>query len=350
MKKIILSLSLLLIGSIGYSQIIPSVDIGQLKEYIMKTYKIDSQKADNYRQILQSLQKENEQIKNKKISSTQFKIEQKKLYKKYGIIISQTFYKGKYTKWSSCTQELERYHVLSESKFIPYEKMRALYKAETEWVKGRDNMLTKTSEEWKKHESSGTMFSELNDKIRQILGTEDGNWYIAYKRLTFRTLDNMDKYGASYNDAFAIAKIEESYKKKRINILNSDKKNVEKEIDIMAIDDEMTKMITSSTPSVSTRWKKVNNSRLDHILKTKYGLTHPQIADFKIAYNKYAIEEYKIFSQKRLSDADKYNQLSQLSENFCKTVNPLFKEDYFIKWCGWWKYDFERKMKRKGLK
>lgn len=350
MKKIILSLSLLLIGSIGYSQIIPSVDVGQRKEYVMKTYKIDSQKADKYEQILLSLQKENELLKNKKISSTQFKIAQKKLYKKYGIIISQTFYKGKYTKWSSCTQELERYQVLSESKFIPYEKMRALYKAETEWVKGRDNMLAESSKEWKKHESSDTMLSELNDKIRQILGTEDGNWYIAYKRLTFRTLDNMDKYEASYKDAFAIAKIEESYKKKRIDIINSDKKNAEKEIDIMAIDDEMTKKVTASVPTVSTRWKKVNNSVLDHILKTKYGLTQPQIVDFKIAYNKYAIEEYKIFSQKRLSDTDKYNQLSQLSENFCQTVNPLFKTDNFLKWCSWWKYDFERKMKRKGLK
>lgn len=48
--------------------------------------------------------------------------------------------------------------------------------------------------------------------------------------------------------------------------------------------------------------------------------------------------------------AIKYDQLSQLGETFCKTVNPLFKVDNYKKWYGWWKYDFERKMKRKGLK
>ena len=47
----------------------------------MRTYKINSQKADEYEQILFSLQKENDQLKNRKISSTQFKAEQKKLYK-----------------------------------------------------------------------------------------------------------------------------------------------------------------------------------------------------------------------------------------------------------------------------
>ena len=53
---------------------------------------------------------------------------EKKIYKKYGEIISQAFSKGKYRPWSSCTQELERYHVLSETKFIPIEKMRSLFK------------------------------------------------------------------------------------------------------------------------------------------------------------------------------------------------------------------------------
>lgn len=82
MKKITLFLSLLLIGSVGFSQIIPGVNIGKRKEYMMRTYKINSQKADEYEQILFSLQKENDQLKNRKISSTQFKAEQKKLYKK----------------------------------------------------------------------------------------------------------------------------------------------------------------------------------------------------------------------------------------------------------------------------
>lgn len=122
MKKIILSLTLLLVGSISYSQSFSNVDVGKHKEYMMKTYKLDSKKADVYEQILSSLKQENEQLKNRRISSDRFKDEQKKIYKKYGEIISQAFSKGKYRPWSSCTQELERYHVLSETKFIPIEK------------------------------------------------------------------------------------------------------------------------------------------------------------------------------------------------------------------------------------
>lgn len=343
-------MSLLLIGSVGYSQVISDVDIGKRKEYIMKTYKVDSKKADKYEQTLSSLQRENELLKSRKISSTQFKSEQKKLYKRYGTIISQDFSGGKYKKWSSCTQELERYQILSDNKFIPYDKMRALYKAETKWVEERDKMLKKSDEEWQKYERSDVMLAELNNEIRQILGIENGNWYIAYKRLTFSALDNMDKYGASYKDALAIAKIEETYKQKRIKIRNNRKKNAEREVNLMVTDDEMEKKIIAAVPSVATRWKKVNHATLDHILKTKYGLNQVQIAEFKVAYNKYTIEEYKVFNQKKLPDADKYSQLSQLCENFCKTVSPLFQADNYAKWSGWWRYDFERKMKRKGLK
>ena len=160
----------------------------------------------------------------------------------------------------------------------------------------------------------------------------------------------MDKYGVTYKDAFTIAKIEDTYKQKRANILNSNKKNAEREVELMAIDDEMAKKIAKTVPSVSVKWKKVNNAALDHTLKSRYGLNQEQINKFKTAYNKYAIEEYKILNQKKLSDSDKYDQLSQLGETFCKTVNPLFKVDNYKKWDGWWKYDFERKMKRKGLK
>lgn len=40
----------------------------------------------------------------------------------------------------------------------------------------------------------------------------------------------------------------------------------------------------------------------------------------------------------------------KLSEEFCKTVTSLFSAANYTKWSGWWKYNFERKMKRKGLK
>lgn len=318
----------------------------------MKTYKINRLKVDKYEQdVLPALERENEQLKNKKISSAKFKEEQKKLYKKYGVIVSNVFSKGRYKTWSSCTQELERYHVLSETKLVSIEKMRALHKVESQWEKERDQMWTGAGEESKKYQNAEDMLTNLNKQIRAILGIEDGNWYISYKRMTFSALDNMDKYGVSYNDAFIIAKIEETHKQKRINILNNRrKKNAEKEVEFVTLDDKMAKEITAAVPSASMRWKKVNSARLDHNMKTKYGLTQAQITQFKTAYNKYAIEEYKIISQKKLSDSDKYNQLSQLNDDFCKTVNPLFRAANYKKWHGWWKYDFERKMKRKGLK
>ncbi len=90
------------------------------------------------------------------------------------------------------------------------------------------------------------------------------------KRLFFRALDNMDKYGVTYKDAFTIAKIEDTYKQKRANILNSNKKNAEREVELMAIDDEMAKKkIAKTVPSVSVKWKKVNNAALDHTFEIK---------------------------------------------------------------------------------
>ena len=161
MKKIILSLTLLLVGSISYSQSFSNVDVGKHKEYMMKTYKLDSKKADVYEQILSSLKQENEQLKNRRISSDRFKDEQKKIYKKYGEIISQAFSKGKYRPWSSCTQELERYHVLSETKFIPIEKMRSLYKVEHEWKKTRDQLWKGMSDELEKLKKIEELLAEI---------------------------------------------------------------------------------------------------------------------------------------------------------------------------------------------
>lgn len=75
MKKIILSLTLLLVGGISYSQSFSNVDVGKRKEYMMKTYKLDSKKADAYEQILSSLNQENEQLKDRRVSSDRFKDE-----------------------------------------------------------------------------------------------------------------------------------------------------------------------------------------------------------------------------------------------------------------------------------
>lgn len=61
----------------------------------MKNYNVDSKKADRYEDILHSLQQEKEQLRNTKISSIQFKADQRKLYKKYGTLLIKHFMMGK---------------------------------------------------------------------------------------------------------------------------------------------------------------------------------------------------------------------------------------------------------------
>lgn len=350
--KIIFSLALLLLGgSIAYSQSISSIDVGKRTEYMMKMYKIHRLKAEKYeKQILPALECENEQLKNQQINSSKFKEEQKKIYKKYGDMVSQVFSKGRYKTWSSCTQELERYHVLSETKFIPLEKMRALYKAESVWEKERDKMLTETIDEQRKIENVKSMLSNLNEQIRKILGMESGNWYIAYKEMTFRALDNMDKYGATYNEGYRIAEIEADYSKQRQEVWRERLKNRNEKL--QEIEDNKLNAIKKDLPvQVAEKWKAVNNSYLEYILTKRYGLNKTQIGQFKDAYNAYAIEEYKIINeQKRLSASEKTERLKKNNEEFCEKVRPYFKGNSYKKWKGKRMYDFKQRIEQKNKK
>ena len=92
--------------------------------------------------------------------------------------------------------------MFSESKFIPYEQMRALFDTEKVWLNKRERMSKESTDESKKYENNEVLLTELNKNIKQILGEENGSWYIAYKRTVNRALGNMDKYGASYNESF----------------------------------------------------------------------------------------------------------------------------------------------------
>ena len=84
MRKIIFSLALLLTGGIGYAQTrnVQNTDVGKHKEYVMKTYGVDAEKADAYEEILTSLNQENDGLKSRKMTSQQFRAEQSKLYKR----------------------------------------------------------------------------------------------------------------------------------------------------------------------------------------------------------------------------------------------------------------------------
>lgn len=96
MRRTLLSLSLLLIGSIGYSQVdIPDVDISKRKEYVMKNYNVDSKKADRYEDILHSLQQEKEQLRNTKSVLSSLRLIKESFIKSMGLLLIKHFMMGK---------------------------------------------------------------------------------------------------------------------------------------------------------------------------------------------------------------------------------------------------------------
>lgn len=341
--------ALFLIVNLAYSQSISDIDVGKRKEYMMKTYKIHHIKAEKYlEEILPSLERENEQLKHQRISSDKFKEAQKNLYRKYGKTVSQVFSKGRYKTWSFCIQELERYHVLSETKFIPLEKMYALYRIERAWEKDRDQMLSGDGDEQKKIEDTANMLMELNKQIRQMLGMEIGNWYINYKELMLRALDNMDKYGATYNEGYRIAQIENDCSQQRKKIWEERLKNRSERLQM--IEDQKLNEIMKALPmQIAKRWKALNNTYIEYMLTKRYGLNKTQINLFKTYYNTYAIEEYKIINdQKKLSASEKNRKLSEANDRFCEKVRPLFKDNLYKKWKGKRMYDFKKMIEKKN--
>lgn len=62
--------------------------------------------------------------------------------------------------------------MFSESKFIPYEQMRALFDTEKVWLNKRERMSKESTDESKKYENNEALLTELNKNIKQILGEE----------------------------------------------------------------------------------------------------------------------------------------------------------------------------------
>lgn len=350
MKKFIFMLAVMLFTLNGFSQDGKNVTQKQRKEYMMKTFKIHSKKAIAYEKIRLELINENEKLKEQKLSSSQFRNKQKKLYKKYGDKISQIFSKGRFRSWSIFTQELEIYHMLCDEKLVSRPQMKALQKLESETETQRLTLWNKNIEESEKFNQKDQMIENYRKKIYEILGKETGEWFINYKQMYFFSLYNMDKYKTCFKDAYTIAEIEKEFRGKRTSILKSKMKNAQKEEEFIRLEEEKTNKILASIPGdVANRWKKINSKTLDYVMINKYGLQQNQLTKFKNAYNGYAISSYKILSNKKLPDSDKYTQLKKLSEQFVKKVSPLFSEANLKKWKGWWEYDFQRRMKRKGF-
>lgn len=207
-----------------------------------------------------------------------------------------------------------------------------------------------TDEESVKYEKENEMNRKHKERIVQLLGEEDADWYFTYRALETRTFINMDRYGISYKDAMDIAGFEEEHKRMREKAYRSGKPYGEIEIDLLNLEEKLEQNVTKTLPNIQTRWNAINHAKLDYDMKSRFGLNSVQIKEFKTAYGKYAIEEYRIMGQAGISGSEKYSRLSRLSEEFCKKVEPLFQPDNYKKWFGWWDYKFQLKMKGKGLK
>lgn len=178
MKKFIFMLAVMLFTLNGFSQDGKNVTQKQRKEYMMKTFKIHSKKAIAYEKIRLELINENEKLKEQKLSSSQFRNKQKKLYKKYGDKISQIFSKGRFRSWSIFTQELEIYHMLCDEKLVSRPQMKALQKLESETETQRLTLWNKNIEESEKFNQKDQMIENYRKKIYEILGKETGEWFI----------------------------------------------------------------------------------------------------------------------------------------------------------------------------
>lgn len=79
------------------------------------------------------------------------------------------------------------------------------------------------------------------------------------------------------------------------------------------------------------------------------GLSADQIAKYKNTFNKYIIEEFLVIYKQNLSHAEMLAKLKEADVKFCEEVKALFSAESYQKWQGRRRYDFERRMKLKGI-
>ena len=151
-------------------------------------------------------------------------------------------------------------------------------------------------------------------------------------------------------DVQSHVRIDNAYKGKRKAVYEEEIKFAQKEEKLFALDDQKAEEVRQAvSQEVADRWFVITKNQLDYTLQKRYGLDKSQITRFKTAYNIYAIEEYRILGDKKLSTADKLQQLSDANRQFCETVQPLFASEAYTRWQGWRQYTFDRKMKQKKL-
>lgn len=320
------------------------------KAYMISSYGLTDQQFLSYQNCLDDMCNKYENLKNRRISSAEFKSCYNVLYTHFQNAVSKIFTKEQYKSWKECIQTIERLRILGEEQFVQRDTVRMLYKLEAKWQKERKELWSSTIDEADKHTRNKELLNTHNHNIRKLLGLRIGTWYIYEKDIYLNTLNNMDKFSASYNEANKIARIEHYYHTKRQEIQRSHKKRtiIEEEL-FIADKDEDDEICTQLPSDISSNWQAINSKALEFTMQNKYGLNDSQIITFINAYKEYTIAEYIIFSSSKLQPQIKKEQITILSSTFCHEVKILFSESMYSKWEGWWRYCIQEKLQRKGL-
>lgn len=348
MKKLICLCFLAVIST----QIWAQRQFENLEDYMRNVYSLNEEQIAQFANVRNLFLDELNLKKSKVMSSAEYKKECRILYDQYYANVKLFFTSDQYTKWTSCIERLDRYRELGEIKFIEREKILRLYEAESKWNEQRITIRNMDIPGQTKLENLEQLRIEFNLQIDEILGSELGHWFRTNKEAHLRALGNMDKYQISYNNAYDMAIIENDYHKQKQAIHYSQRKNNEKEELLLSLDDaEYYELETKIGQSIASRWKEINDNKLNYSLRTEYGLSSAQISKYKDAYNTYLISEHMIvYEQRNLSPEDKRELLVSANNKFCDTVAKLIPTEKYSQWEAYRLFQFNKKLDRKITK
>ena len=327
-----------------------SVTSAQRRVYLMDIYDVTASQADRYEAVWSSVKEKDADLRDSRLTSKDFTKARKSLIREFRQEVSSIFNEEQYHIWETCNKEIDRYHVLSNEKLVTPKQLYGLFKVERQWLDDRNAIRTGGDPQNVKHQRQADLQKALQKEICRVLGEELGQWYIDEKALQQAAIGNMDKYNATYREGERIARIDKEYKYKRKAVYAEKIKYAQKEEKLFQLDDQKAADVRSAVSrQVADRWFTITRNQLDYVLQKNYGLDKTQIARFKTAYNVYAIEEFQVLAQKKVSNAEKLQQLEEANRQFYETVRPLFAPDAYVRWQGWHQYTFERKMKQKGM-
>lgn len=319
--------------------------------YLMQNYRLTDDQADRYQSKLIKFQSKLDHLRQQTLTSDQIKKRQKDAFIAFSGEVATVFSPEQYRQWKRTTQNIERFRYLSENMLVDRNATIALYNAEHEWSMERKALWNSSISEAEKHAVNQNLMEKLAATTVQILGPVLGKDYLNYKAEEQLAYINMDKYKTPYNEAFQIAKIEREYSAKRQEIRSVKRQHSETQALLDACDVDLLQAIKDRlTGTTGTKWERYHRDRLSSDMKTRYGLDQAAIAKFKSAYNRFAIEEYKIFHTNNLSLAEKCSALEKAAETFLTTVEPLFTAQKYAEWEGRWRYLFSRRLENKRNK